>query len=561
MSSLSPIPVPEWLRPGLMRSLDCLPDTFVRNIGLGFPGGFTKRDAILRQWKLLTNGFPEVSGELCDAIRAHLPVYQVTRALEGRYLVVSLGCLAGLVGTDLLCVALWLDLRPDVQALARPETLADPGMPTSGAKATWTEWITKDFLAPFGLKPADSSGSGSKSPDGQQSSVHQLARTQKWLEDCQKRLSEAQARHISEMEKLRKESESEIRGLTESRDAVLGRLSELETRFLQTLRGEMDSVLGAQLRPWYARVVAVEEQVDSSSTAVGKLVGEINGALERQRHQDRHQANLSRLRDDLHTLSELRDKIQLSRSESLHPLREWPALEERVGSSIRAIQKQLGEIPSGLPWATKLAADLHSAGSSEAVEAVLIRARQLVDAGLLEKEAMQWLCQRGLERQAVLADPVLQSFPPLTVRLQEVLDGQQAGIIVIDVYNWIGRAGGILGVSSEPSSFTASLKELRPLLKKWGTRAKLAEFLLFVDGPSENSVSWSPNVRLTWTGGVGQHRADAVIRGHLEYLHRQKNRYPIWVVSDDREVRGSAVRWQAAIEPCDAFSRRLKVSA
>jgi hypothetical protein len=508
----------------------------------------------------MANGFPEISQELCDSIREHLPVYQVTRALNASYLATVLRCLSGITGADLVCVALWLDLRPDVQTLAQPEVLSDPSMSKADAESVWMKHLAHDFLVPFDLKGPDAAGSAIGEGKNSHFTNQELARTQKWLDDCKKRLSEAQSRHQTEMAALREQHAAEVQSLSESRDAVLARSAELESKFIQELRGEVDTVLGAQLRPWYARVVALEDQVDSSETVIGKLLGEINGALERQRRHDRHQANLSRLRDDLNSLSELQDRVQFARSESLHPLKEWPALAQRLESSIREIQKQLNGIPSGAPWSRQLAAELQSSASGSAIDAVLGRARQLAQSGLLESEAMQWLAQRGHERRSILADPVLQSSPALPVRLQQVLDGQHAGIIVVDAYNWIGRAGGLLGVSTEPSAFTSSLKQLKPLLKKWASRAPSAEICLFVDGPTESSTSWAQNLRITWTGGVGPHRADIVIRGHLEFLHRQKNRHPVWVVSDDREVRSSALRWLAAVESCEAFARRLSAT-
>jgi len=300
-----------------MRSLECLPDTFIRSIGREFAGGFTKREAILRQWKQLTNGFPEISQELSESIREHLPVFQVTRALTAPYLIISLRCLSGIAGSDLVCVALWLDLRPDVHGLAQPEVLTDPGMPKDEAKRVWLNWLVQEFLAPFDMKAPDAEGSAITQSQDSQSTNQELVRAQKWLDDGRKRLSEAQSRHQSEMAALRAQHGAEVRNLTESRDAVLARSAELESKFVQELRGEVDTVLGAQLRPWYARVVALEDQVESSETVIGKLLGEINGALERQRRQDRHQANFSRLRDDLNTLSELQDRVHFSQSESL----------------------------------------------------------------------------------------------------------------------------------------------------------------------------------------------------------------------------------------------------
>lgn len=559
----APTPVPPWLRPGLSRALDFLPEAVIREMGSQLPGGFKKRQAILDQWRRMARGFQEVPVDFLDTLRTSLPIFDLLQVLDPLHLELWLPNLAPLAGPDLLAVALWLDQRPEVAALARPELLALPVPPAEEAKTQWRRIVENQFLLPAGITPPPPPPAVSPPPTTSTqpppaNAEPELERTRKWLADARRQLAEAQARHHSELKALRQQHQAEVQSLAGQRDALDARLREIEADGARQIREGVQQGLHARLRPWHARAVALEEHAGTAEPARDRLLHELRAALERQRQADRHQANLARLREDLQRLLDLRDHVQWARSESLHPLGDWPAMVARLEAAIVDLRRQLREIPAATRWAPDLAAELQASATPAELDAALARAGQLAEAGLLDAEARQWLAAKAAERRALLQDPLLPRQPPAPVRLREVLAGQAAGVILIDAYNWIGRAGPILGVSDSPDLFPESLQQLRPLLRKLGGQAAVGEILLFADGPRENTLPLTGNLRLVWSGGEGRHRADAVIRGHLEYLQKQGETRPVWVVSDDGEVRAAARHWEATVEACEPFARRVQ---
>ncbi|MFM7102037.1 MAG: hypothetical protein ACKO3N_12790, partial [Verrucomicrobiota bacterium] len=331
----NPTPVPPWLRPGLSRSLEFLPEAVVREMGSQLPGGFKKRPAILDQWRRMARGFQEVPADFLDTLRTSLPIFDLLQVLDPLHLELWLPHLAPLAGPDLLAVALWLDQRPEVAALAQPELLALPSLPAEEAQRQWRRMVENRFLLPAGVPPtppppavAPATAAAIQPPPAD--AEQELARTRKWLADARRQLAEAQSRHQVEVKALRQQHQAEVQTLAGQRDALDARLRGIEADCARQIREGVDQGLNARLRPWHARAVAVEEQAGAAEPARARLLHELRAALERQRQADRHQANLARLREDLQRLLDLRDHVQWARAESLHPLGDWPALVARL---------------------------------------------------------------------------------------------------------------------------------------------------------------------------------------------------------------------------------------
>jgi predicted RNA-binding protein with PIN domain len=128
-----------------------------------------------------------------------------------------------------------------------------------------------------------------------------------------------------------------------------------------------------------------------------------------------------------------------------------------------------------------------------------------------------------------------------------ILDGQLAGVVLVDAYNLIGEAVEIWGTMVVPGKLPATLKAILPRLQRWATRRSQVEMLVMVDSPHEHSRTLSGNLRLVYSGGQGEHRADQVIKGHLVHLKMIKESRAVVVVSHDAEVRQAAVRHGALV--------------
>lgn len=570
MPDQTPVEVPDWLRPAVAVAVEQLPNAVIREIGQQIPGGFTRRETILEAWKRHARGFHRLEPGLCDHLRLALPACRVLRLIEPAWTSSFLRPLGRLVGPEILAVALWLDHRPAVAALATPEVLtpAHPDTTVGDARGQWLELVRGFLLSPLGadFTPAASAApaSGSShapntgtSSDGD-SDGQELELARKRLAQARKQLSETTTAHQKELAHLRAAHETEVATLASRSSELEARLREMESEFARRVRDEVAQALDARVRPWFSRVVALEEADETAAGAMEKLAADLRAALDQQRRADRHQANHARLRERLGELLELRDQVQWARAESLQPLPNWPALLSRLDTAIAELRRELREVPDAAPWAADLAADLAACAAPADVDAVMSRATHLADAGLLGENAVEWLRRRADERRSVLNDALVSRTPPAPVRLREVIAGQTAGVVLVDAYNWIGRAGTILGVPTDPATFPAALRQLQPLLRRTARQAARAELLLFVDGPRDHTETWADNLRLVYSGGTGADRADAVIRGHLEHLRNCADPRAAFVISDDRTVRTCSLRFGAVVESCEAFARRLR---
>lgn len=564
----TPVQVPHWLRPALAVAVEQLPTAVIRELGQQIPGGFTRREAILEAWKRQPRRLQILEARLREQLRAALPVCRILPAIDAACLVQHLSLLARLAGPEILAVALWIDRRAEVAALATPEVLtpANPDTAPEVDRAQWLELIRESFLSPLGvdIPPAAPAAPGPSHPpdtvaSGADESVErELELARKRLALARKQLSETTTAHQKELAHLRATHETEVATHVSRSSELEARLREMESEFARKVRDEVAQALDARVRPWFPRVVALEEADELAAGPVEKLAADLRAALDQQRRADRHQANHARLRERLGELLELRDQVQWARAESLQPLPNWPALMTRLDTAIAELRRELHEVPDAAPWAADLAADLAACAAPGDVDAVMSRATHLAETGLLGVNALEWLRRKADERRSVLNDALVSRIPPAPVRLREVIAGQAAGVILVDAYNWIGRAGAILGVPTDPATFPAALRELQPLLRRTARQAARAELLLFVDGPRDHTEAWADNLRLVYSGGTGADRADAVIRGHLEHLRNCADPRAAFVISDDRTVRTCALRLGAAVEPCEAFARRLR---
>jgi hypothetical protein len=564
--------VPEWLRPAIGQATAQLPEALVREMGGRLAGGFTKRAAILTAWQRRDQDFARITTEHADWLRETQPSCRVLRALDPLALTECLPTLVGVLGADEVRLALWLDRRESVARLAQPEFPASlPAAQTDPtvARQAWLELVRREFLRPFGLAtevtPGSAPGAGpalrSEAPAGgrELAGESDLDRHRGWLKQAQKALTEEKTARAQELAELKRTHARTVEELTVARDQARSALAKLEAETGTRIRAEVSAALDAQVRPWLTQAVELDAAVAVAGPEFERLTRAVSGALERQRQADRHQGNRTTLRKELAALLAMREQVATAAGDALQPLAEWPALLRQLDAAIAHRRQLLGDLPAQAPaWMPELSADLAVAGNAPAVDTVGQRAETLAGAGLLAGEVLAWFRGQVALRRSAVADPLRQGLAAPPVRLGDLLRGGQAGLILVDAFNWIGRAGDELGVSSKPERFTDSLKRLEPMLRRVAGRAERVVFVLVADGPDTHHHDLAPNVRILWSGGTGPHRADGVLLGELRHRRGATPGLPIFVVTEDGEVRRQAKGLGAGVEECVGFARRLK---
>jgi hypothetical protein len=62
------------------------------------------------------------------------------------------------------------------------------------------------------------------------------------------------------------------------------------------------------------------------------------------------------------------------------------------------------------------------------------------------------------------------------------------------------------------------------------------------DGPVSSEETPAPNVRVSYSGGVGEHRADAVLLDNIRFLRGVDAEIPVILASNDNALCGQARR-------------------
>lgn len=552
--------------------MDELPESCVREIGRHLTGGFTKRVAIVAQWRRVGAGNLRIPPALAVQMRDGLAAGRFFQRLDPAEIPVWIPPMLDLAGVDAVAVSLWLDPRPAVSALAQPGLAERMASEPEPARKRWQALIEACFLEPFGVMTAGDAGAGLAANVGTTPAPPAIpaapaATTEpSELEHLRKRAKEARAQleavqqaHQRETREVRERHQADVAAREKELAATRTELAELRSRFVTQLREELARALDAQMRPWLPRTIEFEGSVDAAAPEFDRLLAEVESAFVRQQQSDRHHGNRTRLRRELERLAESRERARLAAGDALQPLGEWAALIRRLDGAIAQRRAILGDLPATAPaWMPDLTADLAVAADPVAVDAVLRRAETLAAAGLLTPELLAWFRGRvGIRRSAVV-DPLRKVAHVLVPKIGDVLRGTAAGVILIDAYNWIGRAGDELGVPSDPARFSESLRMLHPLLRRLAERVALGRILLMADGRDSNHRDLAPNLRIVWSGGDGRDRADAVLIGELRHLRGDPATPAVFVVSDDRSVGKQAVGHGAIVEDAVGFSRRVR---
>jgi hypothetical protein len=560
----APQEIPEWLRPAMGRIVDVLPESCIREIGRHLTGGFTKRSAIVAQWRRVVSGNLRIPTWLAGQMREGLAPGRFFQRLDPAEIPYWIAPVLDLAGGDAVAVSLWLDPRTSVSALAQSALAERIAPELDAAVKRWQASVHACFLEPFGVPAArelpapPAATSESPTPAVPAESV-ELEHLRKRTKEARAQLDAANQVHQREIREARERHQAELAAREKELASTRIELSALRSRYVTQLQEELASALDAQMRPWLPRAIELESQAAAVAPEFDRLMAEASSAFVRQQQSDRHQGNRTRLRQELERLAECRERARVAAGDALQPLGEWAALIRRLDGAIAQRRGILGDLPAAAPnWMPDLAADLAVATDPAAVDGVLRRAEALAVAGLLTPEILSWFRGRVGLRRSALIDPLRKVAHVPVPRIGDVLRGTAAGVILIDAYNWIGRAGEELGVPVDPVHFPESLRLLHPLLRRLAERVALGRILLIADGRDSNHRDLASNVRIVWSGGDGRDRADAVIIGELRHLRGDLATPAVFVVSDDKAVGQQAAGYGAIVEDAVGFARRVR---
>lgn len=537
------------------------------------PRGFrldAQKPHALRQW-LLQRLFSR--SELpADALKlladAPEPARRIVALLDGSLLCQVLPTIAAALGARRVAAALLVDPRPAVCAMA-PDCLA-LAPDADAADASVAEAASaqlQSLLAPLGHllkppKPSDSAQDVAPQTNAPAHAVRRLRAVEHRLATLQsERTERAQASQetLRALDALRKQ----CRVLEQQRSDLQADLDQLR----EATRRQVDEQVNRRLRDrahaWMMPLETIAEALDTKPT---DLLERADASLRRQRSRDRHSGNRASLQKRREALASARQQIAEARREALNPLPELAPLETELQHAIDHLDRLLGASPAAPDGiAARLAAHINAA-PAEALPKLQELLSTLQTLELCNARERDALTARLTRRQAhLLAEAPAPSLPKdadrhaPTALLHEALAGRVGLDLLIDAHNALFalRARYESGFVDHAPGHRARDQLIADLAGLVRDHPDLRARLVF-DGPERSDRQVSPNLTVTYSGGVGEDRADRVLIEEAGFLARSPGRHVV-VVSNDGDVvfrsRGYGVRDMTPAELASFFDR------
>lgn len=532
-------------------------------------GGFRAGHIPLLRTRLqqIACGAGEVSPALRRALARRSRAHTLTGLIAVEALTEARHALAALLGAPVLLVALLLDDREDVRTRAEgwllqpiPFLALEPAAAVARLRDLFADLHTLLGRAP---------------------EVNGVAPTREaWL--AQKERLEYRLRDLQTENRRLKGAEDRLAGLQrqvsqahEQRDAARQRVLDLEKALRQTARdletatvelarerthreerlaAAVELALAQEFHGWLAQARAVERDAQHPAPHAD-LLAQAEAALRKQSEADRHSGNRALLTARRNQVEQTLATVRAALNNALRPTADLHAVEDALATERMRLDRLLDPDAPVSPLEAALTAQLQSAHDND-----LPRLRELPDLlsslHLLDAPAVARL-HAAFERRVSALEalggpppPQTAELPPAAALLARALAGETPAILLLDGHNVLfglpSRYNPARGASLTEAEKRQRLA--RDVARLAGPNPALRAWIVF-DGPTRQDTQAAPNVRVTYSGGQGEHRADGVLLDNIRFFTSASPETPILLVSNDQDLCANARRLGAANLP------------
>lgn len=532
-------------------------------------GGFRAeaKPAVLRQRiRQITLGATPVSDALRTALAKRSRAALLVRQLTPDSLAVLRHALAALFTPQSLLVGMMLDLRLDVRTLATtwmqqpfstPDmTLAQqqvcehfailltligtPNFPTKEPVLTPERWREQKNQLDLTIHELREELRRLKGVDDRLSSVAQQ------LKKCQAKESDDQ-RKIDQLE-------NELRQKNSALDLVQAKLARETAHRDQRVKAAVDLALATEFHGWLAHAKTVEAHVATHATA-STVLEQAERALENQAAMDRHYGNVHMLQQRLTQLERMAEHVDLALRQSIRQSPELMRIAPALRDEIQTLRNVLDPMPERVPIERDLIQHIHTLKEND-LHALIDMPERLVALHVLSPESAARIaaeirrrCAALDAREIPISETMTQRKTPASL-LARALAGQIPALLLIDGHNAIfglpARYHPARGESATESEKRQKLTQ--DVVRVTAASPALRTSIVF-DGPTHKEEQAAPNVRITYSGGSGEHRADVVLLDMIRFFAEANPEMTLLLVTNDNDLRKEAHRLGAQTIP------------
>lgn len=549
----------------LRRVIDALPGddlaALARSDTAFLSGGFRAGNTAAvraRAWQLATGSQP-----VSDALRRLLMAHSLNRPLVSLLSATVLNDLrnelATLFGPPRLLLAMLADERADVRETAARWSRQEPvflALDPSAALQRLQEAFA-GLIASVGAGAVPEAVPATKETwkDAREQLEQQLrdaraeSRRLKGLDDRLARNRDqltARERELAETRERLAAAEQQARAAVRERDALRTELERELRHREERLLAAVEARLAAEAVAWLTPARAVAAAAAAPAAATDALLERAAGALSRQAATDRISGNRQILAARQDALAQRLAQVRDALANALQPSAELLAIEDELAAEIGRLARLLHGGASRSPLEELLAARVALAAPDE-LPRMRTLAEQLAALGVFDAEAAARLLaalevrQRVARATTLLPGAMPADDSPAGI-LRRALGGRCAAILLIDGHNVLfglqGRYLAARGAAVPTGSTRARLVE--DVVRLTADRPACRTWIVF-DGPTRSESTPAANVRVTYSGGEGEHRADAALLDNIRFFHASGD-IPVLLVTNDQSLGGEARR-------------------
>ena len=375
---------------------------------------------------------------------------------------------------------------------------------------------------------------------------YRLARTRDQLAACERDKTATEARAVA--------AETLARQTARERDTARIELERELNHREERLTAALDTRLAEESAGWLTAAHAVaREAAAPAAGAEDALLARAAEALAHQVAVDRHSGNRAAVAARLERLDGQLAQARDALANALQPAPELAAVERELDAEATRVRQLLQREIAPPPLETALAARF-AAAAPEQLVALRNLVTQLVALGALENGAVARLTAVLQRRQ----DVARATTPPPGAAVQadddtprgllcQALAGRRAGVLLVDGHNVLfGLQGRYLPpAGAAVPSAAARTRLIEDIVQLTGGRPTCRAWIVF-DGPARTENTAAANVRVTYSGGTGEHRADLVLLDNVRFF-RSVGNTAVVLASNDNALCAEARRLGAHV--------------
>ena len=541
----------------LQRISDADLDVAIRTEPAFRTGGFrpgAKRSVLLPRLEQIVCGGAVISDSLRQTIAKRSRACTLTGRLEESTLVDLRHAFATLLGTPVFLVSCLLDGRRGVrenaeQWLQNPLTSFSPCDAKQAVDQLRSVFGELQELMGVTSAPAEG-GDAPMTVEKWQEQRERLELKIKELQNENRRLRgvETQAEQtrkklgdteieLAKQKEIAALRETELKSKREEAESYRVELHREIVHREQRVLADVDRRMAQEFFGWLSAAREVEQTVRDES--VCDLLARTDAALAKQAEIDRNAGNRVTLRK---RLEEVTAKLKEVEDTLANAIRQSPALKEIEGE-LRKEEERLATIlypGEHAPLLEERIIDRIHAAKESGIEWESLRrlSDSLESFQLVGKESLERIRREYEKRKAAFhAIGVPETAPRRKTTLEKALCGEIPAILMLDGHNVLltlavrynPKRGQSMSNTQRRGLLIRDVEQLismTPTLRSW----------IVFDGADAAESTVGDNLRVLYSGGLGEHRADRVLVDTIRFFRTDEPELVVLLVSDDKDL-------------------------